>query len=93
MGGKSAEFKTKVKKLLKGLFATKAGWLSWIIANLIMTLPWVIPFVIGFIFNEKEYYVVGTSIFLFMATPITPFWILNVFIALFILKKFFKKTL
>jgi hypothetical protein len=77
---------TKAKELLKGLFLTKEGWISWLIANVITSLPWAVPLIYGFIFKDSRSYIIAGSIWTFMMLPITPFWILNVFIAYFFLK-------
>jgi hypothetical protein len=81
----------KAKELLKGLFLTKEGWISWGIANVITSLPWAIFFILGFLLSMPNLYVIGASIWTFMMLPITPFWILNVFIAYFFLKLLNKK--
>jgi hypothetical protein len=83
----------KAKETLKLLFLTKEGWFSWIIANVITALPWAIPFAYGFLFNSERAYIVSGSIFAFMILPITPFWILNIVIAVFFVEKVFKKKI
>lgn len=82
----------KAKHLLKGLFLTKEGWIGWIIANIITSLPWALPLIYGFVFKDQNGYVIAGSIWAFMMLPFTPFWILNVFIATYILKLLNKKT-
>ena len=74
----------KAKALLKELFLTKEGWFSWLIANIITSLPWMIPLVYGFIFKDNRAYIIAGSVWTFMMLPITPFWILNVIIAVFV---------
>lgn len=81
----------KAKELLKGLFLTKEGWISWGIANVITSLPWFLPLVYAFLLNDSRGYILSASIWTFMMLPITPFWILNVFIAYFFLKLLNKK--
>lgn len=80
-----------MKKTLKLLFLTKEGWIGWIVANVITSSPWVLSFVIGYIFNNQVWYVIGGSIWTFMMLPITPFWILNVIIAVWVVKLLTKK--
>lgn len=80
-----------MKKTLKQLFLTKEGWIGWIVANIITSLPWAISFAIGFIFNSPRWYLIGGGIWTFMMLPITPFWILNVIIAVAIVKLLTKK--
>lgn len=93
MGGKFTRFVDKSKETIKHLFLTKEGWISWIIANVITSLPWAIAFAFGFIFDNPKWYVVGSSIWTFMMLPITPFWILNLIIAVFFVEKVFRKKL
>ncbi len=81
----------KTKILLKDLFLTKEGWISWFIANVITSLPWAIPLIYGFIFKDNNGYILAGSIWTFIMLPITPFWIFNVLIATFFVEKVFKK--
>jgi hypothetical protein len=81
------------KETLKHLFLTKEGWLSWFVANVITSLPWMLPLIYGFIFKEENAYILATSIWAFLLTPLAPLWIPNVFIALFLVEKVFKKKL
>ena len=81
----------KAKGLLKDLFLTKEGWISWAIANVLTSLPWAIPLIYGFIFKDNNGYILAGSIWTFIMLPITPFWILNVLIATFFVEKIFKK--
>lgn len=85
----------KFKLLLKELFLTKQGWLSWVVANIVTSLPWAVPAFFGFILQEKYLYAIAGSVWTFMMLPITPFWVLNVIIAVWLRKRFFlvvKKT-
>ena len=81
----------KAKILLRDLFLTKEGWLSWFIANVITSLPWAIPLIYGFIFKDNNGYILAGSIWTFIMLPVTPFWVLNVLIATFFVEKVFKK--
>jgi hypothetical protein len=81
----------KAKILLKDLFLTKEGWLSWFIANVLTSLPWAVPLIYGFIFKDNNGYIIAGSIWTFIMLPVTPFWILNVLIATFFVEKVFKK--
>jgi hypothetical protein len=81
----------KAKILLKDLFLTWQGWLSWIIANIITSLPWVLPLVYGFVLKDNNGYIIAGSVWTFIMLPVTPFWILNVLIATFFVEKVFKK--
>jgi hypothetical protein len=72
---------SKLKKQLKEMFATPQGWLSWIIANIITSLPWFLPLAYGFIFQDERGYYIAAAVYAFILAPFTPFWILNVIIA------------
>lgn len=81
----------KIKATMKELFLTKEGWISWGIANVITSLPWAIPLILGFILKNDTLYKVAASVWAFVMLPITPFWVLNVVIAVFFTKLFTKK--
>jgi hypothetical protein len=81
----------KAKQLLQGLFLTKEGWLSWALANIITSLPWLLPLIYGFLFKDNNGYIIAASVWAFLMLPVTPVWILNVFIAYFFLKIMQKK--
>lgn len=71
----------KAKKELKEMFLTPQGWIGWIIANIITSLPWAIPLIYGFIFKNEQAYVIAGSIWTFLMLPLTPAWAVNVMIA------------
>ena len=75
---------------LKQLLLSPKGWLSWIIANIMTSMGWIIPLVIGFILQDTRYYAVAGGVWAFSMSPITPFWLLNLMIATFIYKKVLK---
>jgi hypothetical protein len=81
----------KAKELLKELFLTWQGWLSWFIANIITSLPWILPLVYGFVFKDNNGYIIAGSVWTFIMLPVTPFWILNVIIATAIVKLLIKR--
>jgi hypothetical protein len=81
------------KETLKRIFLTKEGWISWIIANIITSLPWFLPLAYGFVFSDERGYMVASAVYAFILLPVTPFWILNVLIAVFFIKRVFKKRL
>jgi hypothetical protein len=81
----------KFKLLLKEMFLTKEGWISWIIANIITSLPWFLPLAYGFVFNDNVGYMVASGVYAFILLPFTPFWILNVIIAVWFRKKVWSK--
>jgi len=80
----------KLKQQLKMLIATPKGWLCWLIANVITSLPWILPLIYGFVFKDNNGYVIAASIWTFMMLPVTPFWILNLAIAVFLRNKVIK---
>jgi len=80
----------KLKQQLKMLIATPKGWLSWLIANVITSLPWAIPLIYGFVFKDNNGYVIAGFVWAFVMLPITPFWMLNVIIAVFLRNKIIK---
>jgi len=71
----------RLKKELKEMFLTPQGWIGWIIANIITSLPWAIPLVYGFVFKDNNGYVIAGSIWTFLMLPFTPAWAVNVAIA------------
>lgn len=81
----------KAKLELKEMFATSQGWLSWLIANIITSMFWGMPLIYGFVFKDNRAIVVAGSIWTFMMLPITPFWILNVVIAVAVKNVLIKK--
>jgi hypothetical protein len=80
----------KLKQQIKMILATPKGWLSWIIANIITSLPWFLPLAYGFVFKDERGYYVAAAVYAFIMAPFTPFWILNVIIALFLRNKVLK---
>lgn len=82
----------KLKQQLKELFLTKEGWAGWIVANIATSLPWILPLVYGFLFKDNNGYVIAGAIWTFMMLPLTPFWILNVIIAVWVKNILLKST-
>jgi hypothetical protein len=80
----------KLKEQIKMILATPKGWLSWIIANIITSLPWFLPLAYGFVFQDERGYYTAAAVYAFILAPFTPFWILNVIIALFLRNKVLK---
>jgi len=80
----------KIKQDLKEMFLTKQGWIAWIIANVITSLPWFLPLAYGFLFNDVRGYHTFIAIYTFIMLPFTPFWILNVLIAVALKKTVLK---
>jgi hypothetical protein len=80
----------QLKNNLKQLLLTPQGWISWIIANVITSLPWAIPLIYGFVFKDNNAYIIAGSIWTFMMLPLTPFWIINIIIAVWFKNLLFK---
>jgi hypothetical protein len=74
----------KLKQQIKMILATPKGWLSWFIANIITSLPWFLPLAYGFVFQDERGYYTAAAVYAFILAPFTPFWILNVVIAVFL---------
>lgn len=72
---------SSLKKELKEMFLTPQGWIGWIIANIITSLPWAVPLIYGYIFNNQQAYMIAGSIWAFLMLPLTPAWAVNVAIA------------
>jgi hypothetical protein len=81
----------KIKQQMKEMLLTKEGWIAWIIANIITSLPWFLPLAYGFVFKDQNGYYVAGAVYAFILAPFTPFWILNVIIAVWIKNMLFKK--
>jgi hypothetical protein len=79
-----------LKQQLKMIIATPKGWLSWFIANIITSLPWIIPLIYGFVFKDNNGYLIAGSIWTFAMLPVTPIWIINLAIAVFLRNKVFR---
>ena len=83
--------RSKIKKIIKELFATRYGWFSLLLANLLWSMFWLPTLVLWFVTKEEYYLVISTSIYLFFAQPLIPMWIILPTTAYFILKKWLKK--
>jgi hypothetical protein len=69
----------KTKQLLldfKTVITTPKGWLSLALANLLWSLFWLIPLVIGFVFNDSNMYALAGAIYLFFFQPLIPMWLI-----------------
>jgi hypothetical protein len=45
---------TKLKKQLKKLFLIKQGWAGWILANIITSMHWATPALLGVVFYDPK---------------------------------------
>lgn len=80
-------FYLKGKRLTKILLTSRKGLIAYIAANLLWTLPWVIQFAIGYIFNIEALYASGAATLAIMSVPFPiPMWIIVPLTALGIYK-------
>ena len=77
-------------EILKKILLNKTGWLSWAIANLIVSSPWIISGTLGFLFNNAELYGVAAAIWSFQMLPIPLESILVFVLTLFFFEVVFK---
>lgn len=76
-----------MKEQLKLLLTTKKGWFSWIVANIITSLHWAIPLFIGWIIGDNQLMAFAISLWGIGMLPFVPLWLINIIIALWIIKK------
>lgn len=91
MKNTSPTLKSKIKHILKELFATRYGWFSLLLANLLWSMFWLPTLVLWFVSKNDVYLLISTSIYVFFAQPLVPMWLIIPSTAYFILKKWFKK--
>jgi hypothetical protein len=88
--------KTKYKQQineLKQIITTKEGLFLWVIANVITSLHWVIPFSLGVLLKNNYFITLSASLFAIGMSPFVPLWLFNIIITIFLWKKLFKKSL
>jgi hypothetical protein len=83
--------KSKLKQI-KIILTTKEGWIAWALANLLWSTFWLIPLVIGFIFNDPYFYALAGAIYLFFLQPLIPMWLIVSITVLFIYNQIKKKN-
>ena len=86
--------KQSFKELLRELkeaVTTYKGWISWAVANLIVSSPWIITGILYVFTNDNNFLVYTTSIMAFQWLPLPIESIAVAFITIFIYKKVFKK--
>lgn len=86
-----ATSKSKVKRIFKELFATRYGWFSLLLANILWSMFWLPTLVLWFVSKNEVYLLISTSIYVFFAQPLVPMWLIIPTTAYFILKKWLKK--
>jgi uncharacterized membrane protein len=79
-------------KQIKTLLLTKEGWIAWLLANFFWSTFWLIPLIIGFVFNDPSYYALAGAIYLFFLQPLIPMWLIVSVTVLFIYKIIKKKN-
>lgn len=84
------KYKQQIEQL-KQIITTKEGLFLWLIANVITSLHWIIPFALGVIFNDQGLITLSASLFAIGISPFVPLWLINIFITLFLWNKFFKQ--
>ena len=65
LGGK---FKKASIEMARIVFSVR-GFLSWGLANVIVSSVWFIPLALGYLFNQPEWYALGVSLFVLMWLP------------------------
>jgi len=83
--------KGKVKRILKELFATRYGWLSLLLSNLLWSMFWLPFLVLWFMTKDNQFLVIATSVYVFFAQPLIPMWLVIPTTAYYILKRVLKK--
>lgn len=72
----------RAKREVKEILLTWEGWLAWFIANVITSLHWAIPAIIGFITKDTYWYTTAAALWALGISPFVPLIIINVFIAI-----------
>jgi hypothetical protein len=67
---------------LKEILTTPEGWFSWFIANVITSLHWVIPTIIGFITKDTYWFTTAASLWAIGLSPFVPLFVFNIAIAI-----------
>jgi hypothetical protein len=73
-----------IKKQLKELLTTWQGWTGWIIANLITSLHWAIPALLGVVFQDPRLYALSGTMWAIGMSPFIPLWLFNIVIGIWI---------
>jgi hypothetical protein len=76
---------------LKEAVTTYKGWLAWILANLIVSSPWIITGILYVITNEQKFLIYTTAIMAFQWLPLPIESVAVAFITIFIYKLLIKK--
>lgn len=76
---------------LKEAVTTYKGWFSWVIANLIVSSPWIITGILYVFTNEQKFLVYTTAIMAFQWLPLPIESVAVALITILIYKKVFKK--
>jgi hypothetical protein len=79
--------KNYIKKLssqFKEILLSPLGWFSWLISNIIISLPWILTITYYFITNDPKWLAISASIWTFQMTPLPLETFLNIFLTIFI---------
>jgi hypothetical protein len=76
---------------IKELLTTWQGWVGWIIANVITSLHWAIPALLGVVFQDLTLYALSGTLWAIGMSPFVPLFIVNIFIGVYIKNLLMKK--
>jgi hypothetical protein len=80
---KARNISSKIKQLL----TSWQGWLAFILANIIWSLPWIVQLLIGWLTNNPTWLASASATAAFMALPFPfPMWLITTLTALGIYK-------
>jgi hypothetical protein len=77
-----SNFLVKAKKEVKEILLTKEGWIAWFVANVMTSIHWVVPTIIGFITKDTSWYTTAAALWALGLSPFIPLIIINVAIAI-----------
>lgn len=60
----------KELQILKRVLLDKWGWISWLIANLIVSSPWIFFAALGIVTGDAKFFATATAIWSFQMLPI-----------------------
>jgi hypothetical protein len=56
--------------------SSPSGWLSFALANLLVSMLWIAPLAVGWLTGDSAFYVASAGIFSFMSVPLSFAWLL-----------------
>jgi hypothetical protein len=78
---------------VKEIIISPRGWMSWFIANIITSSPWLIPLIYYLITNDLKYLALSGTIWTLQMAPFPLETFLNIAITLFIYNLIKKKPI